>query len=74
MPTENGKIPNFTEHERFVTPKTDCALVFQQDKDVYQLGFQVCYNRVACHLKCNTLYDTLYDTQLQTVVYCDVPS
>ena len=48
-----GKIPNFTERERFVTPKTDCALIFQQDKEVYQLGFQVCWSwkyRVACHL------------------------
>ena len=37
-----GKILNFTEREQFVTPKTDYTLIFQQDKEVYQLGFQVC--------------------------------
>ena len=37
-----GKIPNFTDSERLKTPKTDCALKFEQEKEVYQLGFQVC--------------------------------
>ena len=54
MPTENGKIPNFTESERFKTPKTDCVLKVYKDKDFYQLGFQVnlltLKFRVVCHL------------------------
>ena len=37
-----GKIPNFTDSERFKTPKTDCLLKFYKDKEFYQLGFQVC--------------------------------
>ena len=36
------KIPNFTDSERFETPKTDCMLKFYKDKEFYQLGFQVC--------------------------------
>ena len=39
---EMGKIPNFTDSERFETPKTDCMLKFYKDKEFYQLGFQVC--------------------------------
>jgi len=49
-----GKIPNFTDSEQFKTPKTDCALKVYQDKEFYQLGFQVCWPwkfRVTCHLK-----------------------
>ena len=39
---EMGKIPNFTDSEQFNTPKMDCVLKFYQDKEFYQLGFQVC--------------------------------
>ena len=39
MPTGNGE--NLTDSERFKTPKMDCALKFNQDKEFYQLGFQV---------------------------------
>ena len=40
MPTGNGE--NFTDSERFETPKTNCMLKFYKDKEFYQLGFQVC--------------------------------
>ena len=36
-----GKIPNFTDSERLKTPKTDCVLKVYEDKEFYQLGFQV---------------------------------
>ena len=36
------KIPNFTDSERLKTPKTDYVLKVYQDKEFYQLGFQVC--------------------------------
>ena len=39
---ETGKIPNFTDSERFRTPKTDILLKFYGDNEFYQLGFQVC--------------------------------
>ena len=39
---EMGKIPNFTDSERLKTPKMVCALKVYKDKDIYQLGFQVC--------------------------------
>ena len=38
---EMGKIPNFTDSERFKTTKTDSALKVYQGKEFYQLGFQV---------------------------------
>ena len=51
---EMGKIPNFTDSERFETHNTDCMLKFYKDKEFCQLGFQVCwpwkYKR-ACHLR-----------------------
>ena len=34
---EMGKIPNFTDSERFKTPKTDFLLKCYKDKEVYQL-------------------------------------
>ena len=43
-------MPNFTDSERFKTPKTDCEL---EVKEFYQLGFQVCWPwkfRVTCYL------------------------
>ena len=40
---EMGKIPNFTDSKRLKTPKMDCALKVYQDKEFYQLGFQVCW-------------------------------
>ena len=40
MPTGNGE--NFTDSEQFETPKTDCALKFEEDKEFHKLGFQVC--------------------------------
>ena len=52
MPTGNGE-NHFTDSEQMKTPKTDCLLQIQQDKEVYQLGFQVCRPRkyrAACHL------------------------
>ena len=42
MPTGNGENPNFMDSEWFETPKTDCMLKFYEDKESYQLGFQVC--------------------------------
>ena len=38
----NGKIPNFTDCERFKTPKTECLLKFYQDQEFSQIGFQIC--------------------------------
>ena len=40
MPTGNG--PNITDSDRFETPKMDCALKLDKDKEFHQLGFQVC--------------------------------
>ena len=42
MPTGNGEIPNFTNSERFKTPKMDFLLKVYKDKEFYQLRFQVC--------------------------------
>ena len=39
---EMGKIPIFTDSEWFKTPKLDSALKVYQDKEFYQLRFQVC--------------------------------
>ena len=36
-----GKIPNFTDSEQLKTPKTDCVLKVPQDKEIYQLVFQL---------------------------------
>ena len=36
------KIPNFMDIEWFETSKTDCILNFYKNKEVYQLGVQVC--------------------------------
>ena len=40
MLTGNGK--NLMDSEQLKTPKTDCALKVYKDKELYQLGFQVC--------------------------------
>ena len=42
MPTGNGEIPNFTGSERLMTAKMDCMLKVYKDKEVHQLGLQVC--------------------------------
>ena len=42
MPTGNGENPHFTDSEWFETPKTDCMLKLYKNKELYQLGFQVC--------------------------------
>ena len=39
---EMGKIPKFTDCEQLKTPKTDCVLKVYKDKELYQLGLQVC--------------------------------
>ena len=41
MPAGNGENPQFTDSERLKTPKTDFLLKFYNDKEFYQLGFQV---------------------------------
>ena len=42
MPMPTGNWENFMDSEQLKTPKTDRALKVPQDKEVYQLGFQVC--------------------------------
>ena len=63
------KITNFTDSERFKTPKTNCALKVYKDKEFYQLGFQVCWPwkfRVACHLK---FIDSFVDSFMHHIVF-----
>ena len=48
------EMPNFTDSKWLKTPKTDRALKVPQEKEVYQLAFQVCRpwnHKVPCHLK-----------------------
>ena len=42
MPMTTGNGENFMDSEQLKTPKSDCVLKVPQDKEVYQLGFQVC--------------------------------
>ena len=67
-----GKIPNFTDRERFETPKTDCALkIFNKTKktinldsrfvDLENTGYRATLSCLSCHTNSTEKMDVYVD-------------